>query len=310
MMKRNLKWTTLAIGMVTSSLAFAGNRFRENDEFRQVLAAKYLHGDMDEARNKASTLRDELPSDDALRTLIAAEGFDDRGNVTPDPAELAYATGKKSEFYCRAKGLVMATGQHADGSVSRLVLISANRAMASDAYALTEDGSQWIYELSNSFRQPVRSEIWQTYGRPGAFDVFEVRRLPDDKSDQASWRSKWGAGRNEGHYSVNTSSRSPEPTRGMVMAFEYQLWGSDDLGGELTFAVGQRDVRHFRVAGRLSGRMPLLSEREVAEHLPALTYEDAGGASHTFSDCYRVDLTIKYDPDQKNEAGKKKAAKP
>ncbi len=280
------------------SLVAAGNSgaatpLAEADAFRGLLEAKHLNGKPQLARRAANDLYEQLPEGAPLRAQLAREGFEAETNTAPDPAELAYATGLKNEFYCKDVGLVMAEGKHADGSVSRLLLVSNNRKVAPGSYALVENGSQWVYELSDSFRAPIRSEVWQTYGQANAFDLFEVRRKGEGAFDQGSWKAEWGPGST--HSDISVTGDDLEPVRSLFMAMQYALWGSYRLGLDVTFKEGTRDrVRSF-AKGKRSGRFALLADRVVAEHLPVVAFDDADGGAHSYQDCFRVELKLRGD---------------
>jgi len=285
---------------ISAFATFAGssqarNQLEDFEDYRSFLETKHVKGDAQLAQNQLSRLVDRLPSGDFLKAHIVTHDLAEN-TATPDPDELAYATGRKKEYYCKGKGLVLAEGEHSDGNWSKLVLLSSVRRMDSDQYAIVQDGSQWIYELSNSFRQPAQSEVWQTYGRENAFNIMEVRRLDHGKVDQGSWDYQWSDGGFRSRHSV--TGEHLEPVRNLFMATQYHLWGSVHLGYDLKFEVGYKDINKWRANGDKSGNFPVLSEREVAKHYPELTVTDSTGADHIHSDCYRVDMTLTYDPDQ------------
>ena len=117
------------------------------------------------------------------------------------------------------------------------------------------------------------------------------------ESPTRAWDHSWVAadGTFKSRHSINGTEL--EPVHSMFMALQFHLWGSNKLGYDLNFEVGARDANMIG-AQRRNGRFPLLSDRVVAAHLPDVVYQDADGNSHSYSDCYRVDLTIKYDPNQ------------
>jgi hypothetical protein len=270
---------------------FAADAFQDHEHLREIMETKHLHGDEDAARQAAAN----LPDDGDIAETVKEEGLDQRAGKAPDPAELAYATGVKREIYCRGKGLVFADSEHADGSTSRLRLISESRSMAPEAYAQMHGGGQWIYEYGNKFREPTRSEVWQTWGKPNGFNIFEVRRHSQSKIDQGSWSAEWRGPENHGtHYSVNTSS-APEPVNSLIMATQYQMWGSPRLGFDIDFRPRYKDSVHFNAIGRKSGRFILRADREITKHLETFAYKDAEGDGHGYDDCYELTLKIAAD---------------
>jgi hypothetical protein len=272
----------------------AASLLDDADAYRQVLVAQHVHADIEGARRGIKklldTTSDDAPLASALRgtaaELDASEGGDAR-------AEIAYATGRKSEFYCRARGLVLAEGHHEDGTASRLVLISGERRVAPDEYSRMT-GDQWVYELTDGYRPPSRSQVWMTYGAAREFNIFEVRTRGDGAADRGSWSSRWSRpGDREHDFSVTGTAL--EPVR-MYMAMHYHLWGSWDLGFDLRFEPGYHDTQFLWVSGNTLRRIYLRADRVVAEALPHLSVTDAAGAAHEYDDCWRVDLAIAQDP--------------
>ena len=155
------------------------------------------------------------------------------------------------------------------------------------------DGSQWIYELSSSFRPAVRSEIWQSWGQPNGYTIFELRRLPNNKVDQGHWDVEWSPGNMSSRHSVNTFENAPEPSRALTMAMQYQRWGSIKMGYDLIFNLGAKDTNIFKVRNG-DAEYFLKASREVVEHIPEVTFQDAASASHVYQDCYRVSQKIEF----------------
>jgi hypothetical protein len=283
----------LAVGgalLSFATLAAARSSYDQMEDYRRALETQHIDGEPEKAKAETEELLKEVDPNSPVFPAIVRSNQELSGAKEGDldPAEVAFATGHKTEYYCKDKGLVYMEGQHNDGSWSKLVLVKSQREMIGDSYSQSSDG-QWTFEMSNSFRAPTRSQLWQTYGKPNAFNIFEVRDNADGHTDKGSWDSSWEGDNHSSRYSV--TSGGDEPVR-MHMALHYHLWGSNELGYSLKFEPGYKDRIKSEVHGSKSGRIPLQATRYVEEHLPSFTYEDSTGASYTADDCYKVTAAI------------------
>src|SRR5688572_9293048 len=143
---------TLAIAILSAAgTASARSDFDHFNDYRRALEAQHLDGDQEQAKQETDELVKELDPNSpilnsALKSNRELNGVKE-GEL--DPAEVGYATGRKTEYYCRANGLVYMEGKHNDGSWSTLALLKSQREMIGDSYSQMKYG-QWDYELSNS----------------------------------------------------------------------------------------------------------------------------------------------------------------
>ncbi|MGE3680096.1 MAG: AgmX/PglI C-terminal domain-containing protein [Bdellovibrionales bacterium] len=274
----NVSLTAAAVMFVTvaSTSRARASSLEKMDTFREALRRKHVAG-----------LKEGPPSDERSRPS------DDMSRA------LGFATGKKTEIYCRGEGLVGLETRHNDGSWARVVLVSSNREMRRRSYNMMAKGD-WVYELSSTFRKPMQSQLWIVASTKNSYNIKENRNHPNGKSDTGSFQASWSDHRDDESFNSQggdipegfaaTPERTHEPLP-WYMALDYHLWGNSDLGYRISFDTGFTDSRDLRIRS-MTKDFTIRSSRRVGERLPTYETKDSGGAAVSYNDCYPVNYEI------------------
>lgn len=286
--------TKILLIILLPSLSLAGP-IEDSKEVHKLLSKLYLDGKKQESGKLGFKIAKALPQNSPFQSVVrdAIDASSTSEQIDSEKKkEIYFATGEKSEIYCRGVGLVHMEGRHNNGTASKLILIKNNRGTKKDQYAIMGDSAEWSYELENAYRPASISELYQPYGRQNAFDIIEIRKKKSGHADKGYWSYQWGDKNSRSNHSINGSPK--EPTR-MYMALQYHIWGSPELGYTLKFEQGYEDQKTGFTSASTSGRINLKSKRKVTEHLPSFSYKDSKGKEYSYNDCWQVESSIEFE---------------
>ncbi len=280
--------------LLIPSFCFAKNGFEIAKEYERVIELAHVQGSYKKARQKIEGLIAQVDTSHPLFNDIYKlyKKINKKDPNSDTQKAIKFATGRKTEFYCKDKGLVLARIKHNDGTKSKLVLLSSNREMKPGSYSIMTGGS-WAYELDTEYRQPIKSEVWINHSSDKSYSLEELRRFPDSKPDKGFWRANWTS-LNDFYRNSRTNGNSKEPIP-MYMGVDYHLFGNKDLGYEINFKVGEID--QFKTDEMMYDNKTLIklnSRRRVAKHLDTFTVIDSKGVKRVYNDCFQVVSRIRF----------------
>ncbi len=287
-MKKYLIMITIS---ALSFSTFGENLYNLNKKYQEAIQLIHVEGKKNEGKLMLKRLMAQAsPHSDLRKKIKKSYSHLVQGK---NKESIKFAFGKKREFYCRGIGLVLLEGKHANGSKSRMVLKDGERRL-SNKYSRVTDG-RWIYELSNSFRKPIDSEVWVDNSSNKMIGFKEVRKRLDGGIDNGEYRCELdGTGRSS-TCSFSTRGEVEEPLP-MFLATDYHMWGNRFYGYNLKFKVGYSD-HSGSVESTIDNRKRLFlkSNRLVKKYLPELMVKDSLGVERHYNGCFQVDYDIYLD---------------
>lgn len=282
---------TVVILMLVNLSIYAVDDLDGAHRFQRAVDAIEFEKDMDKAKLILEDVLSDIDSNspifrDVYRSYLRVSGVKKSDSLEK---AIKFATGKRSEFYCKDKGLVSSVIHHNDNTTSRLMLVEDNRKLKKGSYSIVLDGS-WKFQLSTGYREPVVSKAWINSASENHYDIQEIR-VRENGEDRGQWTAKWEGDSMTNNYSTQGSVKEPIP---MYMATDYQAFGTSDQGYRINFQVGSTSQHRSKESTFNNGRIRLIAHRTVLKHFKNLDITLLKEGRRTFKDCYEVETVIKF----------------
>ncbi len=273
------------------SLRLYANDLEHGYKYQHAIEEYKIEQNRTKAKIELEDVLSSMSSDHPLFNDVYASYLEVSDVKTSDELKnaISFATGRKEEAYCKDIGLVFLKAFHNDNSISRVFLTDNNRHLEQDSYSIIESGN-WMYQLGNAYRKPMKSELWINSANSSHFDMEELRKTKKGR-DQGKWTASWKAGSFMNSFHSSGSVKEPIP---MYMANDYHAWGTPDLGYQIVFKVGDTQEFTTKESTFNHGRIILKSTRTVISQHNIFKTRDFDHKLKVYKNCYLVETKIKF----------------